>query len=84
MRSGSFSQLPADCDTIVALFFLCPSWHGDTSRIEGDLFSGFVLHAPCSQDQKWLWAVLSLLEGTNVKCFNSPTKRKRKTNNYLT
>jgi hypothetical protein len=57
---------PTDCDTIVALFFVCPGWHGDTSRIEGDLFSGFVLHAPCSQDKKWLWAVL---EGTNFKCF---------------
>jgi hypothetical protein len=45
MQYGSFSQLPAVCYTIVELFFLCPGWHGDTSRIEGDLFSGFVLHA---------------------------------------
>jgi hypothetical protein len=52
MQYGSFSQLPADCDTIDALFFLFPGCYGDTSRIEGDLFSGFVLHVPCSQDQK--------------------------------
>jgi hypothetical protein len=82
MQYGSFSQLPADCDTIVALFFLCPGWHGDTSRMEGDLFSGFVLHAPCSNGCGQFWK--ALMSNVLSKYSSSPIKRKRKTNNNLT